>query len=79
MGYDHYKNAFEIADKLEQIGQKEYATKIRDAINDHFSGTQIFMILRSELVGIQNADLDVGEAVKLQMKELRYELEKALS
>jgi hypothetical protein len=44
--YNHYTEAKSIADILVDVGFKEQATAIRNAIDEGYSGTEIFMQLR---------------------------------
>ena len=67
-GYDHYAEAKAIADQIEVEGFPEQAAKVRSAIDDGRSGTEIVMQLRFYLSPLQNAaQIDVATRARIEI------------
>jgi hypothetical protein len=78
IGYDHYREARSIADQIEVDGFLDQAAKVRAALEDGRSGTEIFMQLRFYLSAIQQA-AQVDDQTRIRIKILIDKINGALT
>ena len=77
-GYDHYAEAKKIAAQLDAQGLPSDAEKIRSAISEGRSGTEIFMQLRFYLTPVLST-VNLADGVKGQITVLLGKINEALS
>jgi len=77
--YDHYAAANQLADRLDLEGHNEWASKIRNAMAEGATGTEIFMRLRWQLTQLRDRQAWLSKTSREQLEELLTELEKSLA
>ena len=78
MDYDYYEVARALADRLEAEGQGTWAEKLKRAMADGATGTEIFMRLRWQLQQLKDCDDLLSDGTKEQIDTLLEALNNAL-
>lgn len=76
--YDHYEVTREIIVELRKLQCDEVATKLEDDLSG-FSGTEIFMALRSHLTDFLNVKNSCPNELEAKIRQLLKEISLALA
>lgn len=76
--FDYYAAARDLITRLDSDGHGEYASKLRSAIEDGATGTEIFMALRFHLSEILRK-IPLRDEVQIRASRLLSELNDALA
>ena len=74
--FDHYREAAEIAQHLDAIGERPAADAIRQAVSSGSTGTEIFMKLRHALTPLKREKLP--DLLAARVRRLWSKLDAAL-
>jgi hypothetical protein len=79
MGYDYYAEAASLAGRLDAEHRNDWAERLRAAIAEGSTATEILMGLRRHLQRLRDSGVTLSDGSKYHLDELLRELQRALA
>jgi len=78
MARDLYADGYELAERLQERGEREWSDRISNSIDDGFTATEILMALRFQITELLGSDVSLDEDTRALAGSLIADIGSAL-